>query len=120
MAAGAVERGYPRFRSQTVVTGRSTQLHCLSFIFRYQQEHGSYLEAVMFGPSHSHRVWRMMNTLIDAQPQWADSALFEQAREKILRYGTSTGMSLEELFRITDPATILGLWTTAEAADDQV
>ena len=74
----------------------------------------------MFGSSHSHRVWRMMNALIDAQPDWADAAVFEHAREKILRYGTSTGMSLEELFGITDPDTILGLWTASEAADDQV
>ena len=25
-----------------------------------------------FDPSHSHRVWRMMNALIDAKPEWAD------------------------------------------------
>ena len=26
----------------------------------------------MFGQSHSHRVWRMMDALIDARPEWAD------------------------------------------------
>ena len=69
----------------------------------------------VFGSSHSHRVWRMMDALIDAQPEWADVAVFEQAREKILRYGLSTGMPLEELFKLTDPDVILGLWTAAEA-----
>lgn len=68
-----------------------------------------------FGSSHSHRVWRMMDALIDAQPEWADVAVFEQAREKILRYGLSTGMPLEELFKLTDPDVILGLWTASEA-----
>jgi hypothetical protein len=72
---------------------------------------------VMFGHSHSHRVWRMMNTLIEAQPEWADVEVFEQAREKILRYGLSAGMSLEELFTISDPDVILGLWTAAIAKD---
>ncbi|MBL0407778.1 hypothetical protein JKG68_28125 [Microvirga aerilata] len=71
----------------------------------------------VFGSSHSHRVWRMMNALIDAQPEWADVEVFEQAREKILQYGLTTGMSLEELFKLTDPDVILGLWTAAEAKD---
>jgi hypothetical protein len=33
----------------------------------------------------------------------------------MLRYGTSVGMTMEELFRITDPDTILGLWSAAVA-----
>ena len=69
----------------------------------------------VFGSSHSHRVWRMMSALIEAQPEWADVEVFEQAREKILQYGLSTGMSLEKLFKLTDPDVILGLWTAAEA-----
>ena len=69
----------------------------------------------MFGQSQSHRVWRMMTALIDAQPEWADADAFEQAREKMLRYGLSIGMTLEELFTIADPDAILGLWTAAEA-----
>lgn len=68
----------------------------------------------MFGPSHSHRIWRIMNALIDAQPEWADQETFEADREKMLQYGLSTGMTMEELFRITDPDEILGLWTTAQ------
>jgi hypothetical protein len=44
----------------------------------------------VFGSSHSHQVWRMMDALIDAQPEWADVEVFEQAREKMLRYGLST------------------------------
>jgi hypothetical protein len=74
----------------------------------------------MFGPSHSHRVRRVMNALIDAQPEWTDDKAFEQAREKMLRYGLATGMSLEELFKLTDPDTILDLWTAAEAIDAEV
>ena len=69
----------------------------------------------VFGSSHSHRVWRMMDALIDAQPEWADVEVFEQAREKMLRYGLSMGISLEELYKLTDPDVILGLWTAAEA-----
>jgi hypothetical protein len=69
----------------------------------------------MFGQSHSHRVWRMMNALIDARPEWADKDTFESDRQKMLRYGISTGLPVEELLRITDPDVILGLWTAAEA-----
>jgi hypothetical protein len=72
-----------------------------------------------FGPSHSHRVWRMMNALIDAVPDWAEAEAFEQARIKMLQYGLSIGLSVEELLRISDPDVILGLWTAAEAAEDQ-
>jgi hypothetical protein len=35
----------------------------------------------------------------------------------MLCYGLSTGMTMEELFRIADPDVILGLWTAAEAKD---
>ena len=70
-----------------------------------------------FGASRSHRVWRMMNALIDAKPEWADQDTFEADREKMLQYGLSAGMSLEELRGITDPDLILGLWTAAEARD---
>ena len=68
-----------------------------------------------FDPSHSHRVWRMMNALIDAKPEWADQDTFEADRRKMLQYGLSTGMSLEKLYTLSDPDTILGLWTAAEA-----
>lgn len=70
----------------------------------------------MFGQSHSHRVWRMMNALIDARPEWADQTTFEADREKMLQHGVSTGMTMEQLFRIKDPDVILGLWTAVEAA----
>jgi hypothetical protein len=59
----------------------------------------------------------MMNALIDARPEWADQDTFEADRAKMLQYGTSIGMTVEELFRITDPDVILGLWTAAEAKD---
>ena len=71
----------------------------------------------MFGQSHSHRVWRMMIALIDARPEWGDKDTFEADREKMLRHGTSIGMTLEELLRITDPDVILGLWTAAVVHD---
>lgn len=73
-------------------------------------------EGWMFGPSQSHRIWRMMNALIDARPEWADRDIFEADRDKILRYGTSIGLSMEELFRVTDPDAVLSLWAAAEAA----
>jgi len=57
----------------------------------------------------------MMNALIDARPEWADQDAFEADREKMLHYGLSTGMTMEQLFRITDPDVIVGLWTAAEA-----
>jgi hypothetical protein len=69
----------------------------------------------VFGPSHSHKIWRMMNSLIAARPEWADQDTFEADREKMLQYGLSAGMTLEELLRIADPDVILGLWTVAEA-----
>ena len=71
----------------------------------------------MFGQSHSHRVWRMMNALIDARPEWADQDAFEADREKMLQHGLEIGMTIEELFKITDPDVILGLWTAAEAKE---
>jgi hypothetical protein len=74
----------------------------------------------MFGQSHSHRVWRIMDALIDAKPEWADQDTFEADRGKMLHYGISMGMSVEELFRITDPDVILGLWTAVEARDVEV
>jgi hypothetical protein len=60
----------------------------------------------------------MMNALIDARPEWADQETFEADREKMLRHGTSMGLSVEELFRMTDPDAILSLWTAAEAAQE--
>jgi hypothetical protein len=62
----------------------------------------------------------MMNALIDARPEWADQDTFEADREKMLQYGLSTGMTMEELFRITDPDVIVGLWTAAEAKEAAV
>jgi hypothetical protein len=62
----------------------------------------------------------MMNALIDARPEWADQETFEADREKMLRYGTSMGLSVEELFRMTDPDVILSLWTAAEAAQADI
>ena len=73
-----------------------------------------------FDPSHSHRVWRMMNALIDAKPEWADQDAFEADRRKMLQYGLSTGMTLEQLYTLSDPDTILGLWTAAEAQNVEV
>jgi hypothetical protein len=35
----------------------------------------------------------------------------------MLRYGSSIGMTMDELFKITDPDEILALWTAAEAAE---
>ncbi len=73
----------------------------------------------MFGQSHSHRVWRMMSALIDARPEWADQDTFEADREKMLQHGLATGMTIEDLFKITDPDVILGLWTAAAAKEEE-
>jgi hypothetical protein len=62
----------------------------------------------------------MMNALIDARPEWADVVVFEHARAKMLRYGLSVGIPLDELFKLTDPDVILGLATAAEAKDVEV
>jgi hypothetical protein len=59
----------------------------------------------------------MMSALIDARPEWVDQDTFESDRETMLHYGLSTGMSIEELFKITDPDVILRLWTAAVAKD---
>jgi hypothetical protein len=71
----------------------------------------------MFSQSHSHRAWRIMSALIDARSDWADKDTFEADREKMLRHGTSIGMTLEQLLRIIDPDVILGLWTAAVVHD---
>ncbi|MBJ6124032.1 hypothetical protein [Microvirga splendida] len=55
--------------------------------------------------------------MIDARPDWADQAIFEDDRTKMLRYGTSIGMTTEEIMGITNPDVILGLWTAAVAKD---
>ncbi|MBO1906334.1 hypothetical protein KHP60_14270 [Microvirga sp. 3-52] len=73
-----------------------------------------------FGPSRSHRVWRMMNALVDAVPEWADQDTFEADRTRMLQYGLSIGMTLEQLYTLSDPDTILGLWTAAEAQNVEV
>lgn len=74
----------------------------------------------MFGQSHSHRIWRMMDALIDARPEWADQDTFEADRERILHYGIAMGMSIEELLKITHPDLILGLWAAAAAKEIEV
>ncbi len=58
-----------------------------------------------------------MNALIDARPEWADKDTFEADRQKMLQYGIATRLPVEELFRITDPDVILGLWTAAVVHD---
>jgi hypothetical protein len=37
----------------------------------------------------------------------------------MLQYGLSTGMTMEQLFQITDPDVILGLWTAAAAIEEE-
>jgi hypothetical protein len=50
---------------------------------------------------------------------WADQAVFEADRETMLQYGISISMPVEELFRITDPDVIVGLWTAAEVSNSE-
>jgi hypothetical protein len=73
-----------------------------------------------FPPSNAHRIWRLMNSLIEAHPEWADSATFEAARAKMIRLGLQAGFSLDDLFAIDDPKTILSLWKAAEAVENDL
>jgi hypothetical protein len=71
---------------------RQTRRNRILTSFRYPPENIAFSTALpesnavpaepVFGSSHSHRVWKMMDALIDAQPEWADVEVFEQAREK--------------------------------------
>ncbi len=71
-------------------------------------------------PSNAHRIWRLMNSLIEAHPEWADPAAFEAARAKMIRLGLQAGFSLDDLFAIDDPKTILSLWKAAEAVENDL
>jgi hypothetical protein len=62
----------------------------------------------------------MMQTLIDAHPEWADVDVFEQAREKMLTYGLSVGLAMEELFSMSDPEVVLSLWSATLAAENDL
>jgi hypothetical protein len=106
----------PETRKELVVGSSSVRLSLAS---SRKAEAGT-KGTMMFGQSHSHRVWRMMNALIDARPEWADVEVFESDREKMLQFGIAIGMSLDQLFKIADPDVILGLWTAAEAKDVEV
>ena len=114
-----MEQHHPELVLERSGSGSSTLQHFTESRFNALAlpESPAFPAKPVFHPSNSHRIWRMMSALIDAMPEWADADAFEQAREKMLRYGLSTGMSLDELFKLTDPDVILGLWTAAEAKD---
>jgi len=61
----------------------------------------------------------MMNALIDARPEWDVEDTLKADREKMLRYGLSMGMTLEQLFRITDAEAMLGVRTEAAAKGEE-
>ena len=78
-------------------------------------EHGLFLH-----PSHAHRVWRLMNRLIEAHPEWADPDAFETARAKMIGLGLQAGYSLEQLFAINDAEMILKLWDAVVAVENDL
>jgi hypothetical protein len=71
-------------------------------------------------PSNAHRVWRLMNCLIEAHPEWADPEAFEAARAKMIRLGLRAGYSLEDLFAIDDAEMILNLWEAVVAMENDL
>jgi hypothetical protein len=71
-------------------------------------------------PSNAHRVWRLMNRLIEAHPEWADPDAFETARAKMIGLGLQAGYSLEYLFAINDAETILKLWEAVVAIENDL
>ena len=77
-------------------------------------------QPLLLHPSHAHRVWRLMNCLIEARPEWADPEEFEAARAKMIRLGLQAGYSLEYLFAINDAETILKLWDAVVAVENDL
>ena len=71
-------------------------------------------------PSNAHRVWRLMNRLIEAHPEWADPDAFETARAKMIGLGLQAGYSLEYLFAINDAELILKLWDAVVAVENDL
>jgi hypothetical protein len=71
-------------------------------------------------PSQAHRIWRLMNTLIEVRPEWADPDVFEAARAKIIAVGLQAGCTLEELFALNDAETILTLWEAVVAIENDL
>ena len=69
-------------------------------------------------PSQAHRIWRLMNALILAHPEWADPDTFEAARVKMIRLGLRAGYSMEDLFTVQDPDMVLNLWRAAVAIEE--
>jgi hypothetical protein len=76
--------------------------------------------SVNLSPSNAHRIWRLMNALIEAHPDWADPAVFEDARAKMISLGLQAGFSLEDLFAINDAETILSLWKAVVAMENDL
>jgi hypothetical protein len=62
----------------------------------------------------------MMQALIKVHPEWADAIAFEQARAKMLSYGLSIGLIVEDLFSMTAPEAMLSLWTATLAAEQDL
>ena len=75
---------------------------------------------LLLQPSNAHRVWRLMNRLIEAHPEWADPETFEAARVKMISLGLEAGYSLEELFAFNDAETILSLWDAVVAIENNL
>ncbi len=54
----------------------------------------NYVEpAFAIHPSQAHRLWRLMNRLIEVHPEWADPEQFEAARAKMIRLGLQAAIA---------------------------
>jgi len=71
-------------------------------------------------PSNAHRVWRLMNELVEAHPEWADPKTFEIARAKMVRLGLRAGYTLDELFALKDARSVLSLWQAVVAMENDL
>jgi hypothetical protein len=75
---------------------------------------------VFLSPSNAHRLWRIMNRLIEVHPEWADPEVFEAARTKMIGLGLHAGYSLEQLFAFNDAETVLHLWDAVIAMENDL
>jgi hypothetical protein len=77
-------------------------------------------DTISLEPSNAHRLWRLMSEIIEAHPEWADAPTFEAARAKMVRLGLRAGYTLDELFALKDAKSILSLWRTVVAIENDL
>src|SRR5215212_7495651 len=73
---------------------------------------------ISLSPSNAHRVWRLMNRLIEVHPERADPAVFEAARAKMISLGLQAGYSAAVRRHMVPEAAILEMRAQIERAID--